>query len=56
MLRYETHDGVLVTLNLAKKLVDVWRPQGATVVPPALVPGCGQRERCQHIGLCAGLI
>jgi len=26
-------------------------PQGATVAPPVLVPGCGQGECCQHIGL-----
>jgi len=28
---------------LAKKLVYVWWPQGATVVPPAPVSGCGHR-------------
>jgi len=30
-------------------------PQGKTVIPPALVPGCGQGEHCQHTGLCATL-
>ena len=32
----------------------VWWPQGATVVRPALVPSCGHTECCQHIhiGLC----
>jgi len=25
------------------------------VAPPALVPGCGQRERSQHIGLLASV-
>jgi len=31
-------------------------PQGASVAPPAPVPGCGQRICCKHIGLCASLI
>ena len=34
----------------------VWRPQGAPVAPPASVPGCGQGNWCQHIGLCASLM
>jgi len=36
-----------------------WRvrwPQEATVAQLALVPGCGQEERYQYIGLCASLI
>ena len=34
----------------------VWWPQVAPVAPLAPVPRCGQRERCQHVGLCASLI
>jgi len=34
----------------------VWWPHGAPVAPPAPVTGCGQRKRCQHIGLWASLI
>ena len=29
------------------------REHQSPVAPPAPVPGCGQRKRCQHIGLCA---
>ena len=32
------------------------QPQGATMATPAPVSGRGQREHCQHIGLCASLI
>jgi len=30
--------------------------QGATAFPPAPAPDCVERERCQHISLCASLI
>jgi len=34
----------------------VWWTQGTTVFAPTPLPGCGQRECCQHIGLCGILI
>ena len=37
-------------------IYSIWWPQGATVVPLPPVPGSSQREDCQHIGPCAGLI
>jgi len=52
--RDDRSDDLLKKLTFRSLLFYLYH--GATVTPPALVPGCGQRGRGQYTSLCARLI